>query len=338
MQRGFFAKLPEFPYIRINVLIMKNFPVKTLFVAIAALALCAAACCPKDTPRQRAGHVVMIGIDGWAAEGVRQAPEEDLPNLQYLMQHGAWTLSKRSVMPSASAINWASTFNGVPTEMHGFDKWNSTHGTIPSTSDNGHGIPPTIFTLVREQHPQALTGLLYDWDGVGPVADTLAMSWHHFVKTYSHTDGVIFSLSEYTDIATDYIKQNKPEFFCLYYGTLDETGHKYGWYGPEYMEHQKLLDTEIGRVMDALKEAGIFEDTILILTSDHGGNGHGHGGFSLLELETPFVVSGKGIKQGYEFPITLMQYDTPAVAADALGIRLPAEWRGRPYPEIYVKP
>ena len=45
MQRGFFAKLPEIPYIRINVLIMKNFPVKTLFVAIAALALCAAACC-----------------------------------------------------------------------------------------------------------------------------------------------------------------------------------------------------------------------------------------------------------------------------------------------------
>ena len=314
---------------------MKRFSTLILCLMMAAIAICSTACCRKDVPCQRAKHVVMIGIDGWATEGVRLAPAEDLPNFHYLMDHGAWTWAKRSVMPSASAINWASTFNGLPTEMHGFDKWNSTHGTIPSTSDNGHGIPPTIFTLIREQHPEALTGMLYDWDGVGAVADTLAMSWHHWLKTYTSTDDVIVPLPDYTRIATDYIKENKPEFICLYYGSLDEAGHVRGWYTPDYMDRQKQLDAEIGRVMDALKEAGIFDDTVIVLTADHGGKGNGHGGFTLLELETPFVVAGKGIKEGYEITLPMMMYDTSAIIADILGIKIPADWRGRPFPEIY---
>ena len=31
----------------------------------------------------------------------------------------------------------------------------------------------------------------------------------------------------------------------------------------------------------------------------------------------------------------MMQYDTPAVIADILGIKIPADWRGRPFLEIY---
>ncbi|MBQ6953618.1 MAG: hypothetical protein IJP81_06910 [Bacteroidales bacterium] len=35
------------------------------------------------------------------------------------------------------------------------------------------------------------------------------------------------------------------------------------------------------------------------------------------------------------FLLTVMQYDTPAIIADILGLEIPADWRGRPYPEIY---
>ena len=113
-------------------------------LAILLITLCCISALDSDAARKKAKHVVMIGIDGWAAEGIRQADMSELPNIKFLMDNGSWTLTKRSVMPSASAINWATMFMGIPTEMHGFDKWNSTKGTIPSTSDNGHGIPPTI--------------------------------------------------------------------------------------------------------------------------------------------------------------------------------------------------
>ena len=63
--------------------------------------------------------------------------------------------------------------------------------------------------------------------------------------------------------------------------------------------------------------------------------GTGHGGFTLQELETPLIITGKGIKKGYEITSPMMIYDIPAIIADILGIRIPADWRGRPFPEIY---
>ncbi len=55
----------------------------------------------------------------------------------------------------------------------------------------------------------------------------------------------------------------------------------------------------------------------------------------MLELETPFIVSGRKIRQNYEFPMVIMQYDTPAIIADILGLKIPEDWRGRPVKQIY---
>ena len=295
--------------------------------------LCCISVTDLDAAKKKAKHVVMIGIDGWAAKAVREAAPEDIPNITYLMQHGSWTLSKRSVMPSASAINWASMFNGLPTEMHGFDKWNSAKGTIPSTADNGRGIPPTIYTLIRDQYPNAETGIVYDWDGVGAVCDKESASFEKYINTYhGNTD---MTLEQYTENGAVYIKEKKPFFFTLYYGILDNTGHNKGWYTPEYMQVQKDLDRSIGIIIQAIKDAGIYDDTVIILSSDHGGKGKGHGKFSLEELETPFIVCGRKIKQGYEIPLHMMQYDTPAVIADILGVKIPADWRGHAFRQIY---
>ena len=47
-------------------------------------------------------------------------------------------------------------------------------------------------------------------------------------------------------------------------------------------------------------------------------------------METPFIVCGKGIKQGFETPDVVMQYDVPATIACILGIQPPQAWIGRP--------
>ena len=187
-------------------------------LAILLIALCCISALDSSAARKKAKHVVMIGIDGWAAEGIRQADMSELPNIKFLMDNGSWTLTKRSAMPSASAINWATMFMGIPTEMHGFDKWNSTHGTIPSTSDNGHGIPPTIYTILREQFPNAEMGIVYDWNGVGAVCDTNAVNYNYYIGTYGSNN---IPVEEYTKLAVNYIKEKKPFFFTFYYGVLD---------------------------------------------------------------------------------------------------------------------
>ena len=46
------------------------------------LALACAACSQTAPVAPKAKHVVFIGIDGWAAEAVRRAPAQDLPNIR----------------------------------------------------------------------------------------------------------------------------------------------------------------------------------------------------------------------------------------------------------------
>lgn len=296
--------------------------------------LCCISAVDMDAARKKAKHVIMIGLDGWSAEGLRKADMSQMPNVKYLMDNGAWTLKKRSVMPSASAINWATMFMGTPTEMHGFDKWNSTKGTIPSTTDNGHGIPPTIYTIMRQQFPKAELGLACDWKGVGAVSDTLAMDFYKYIGTYKGKQ-ILITPEEYAQIAVNYIKEKKPTFFTFYFGITDNIGHNYGWCSPEYMQCQYDVDKGIGLIIQAIKDAGIFDDTIIILSSDHGGKGKGHGKFTLEELETPFVLYGKKVKSGYEMTLPVIQYDTAATIAYILGATIPEDWRGKPVKEAF---
>ena len=57
----------------------------------------------------KAKHVVLIGLDGWGAYSVNKA---EMPNVKKLMEEGSYTLKKRSVLPSSSAVNWASMYMG----------------------------------------------------------------------------------------------------------------------------------------------------------------------------------------------------------------------------------
>ena len=76
-------------------LIMKRYLV--LLLAIGLLATAA------EAKKWRAKHVVVIGIDGWGAYSVPKA--QDIPNIRSLMDGGCYSLTKRSVLPSSSAIN-----------------------------------------------------------------------------------------------------------------------------------------------------------------------------------------------------------------------------------------
>lgn len=109
----------------------------TAFAIAAAMAFTGSA--SAKSPKQKAAkpiaqHVVLIGVDGWGAYSVPKA--HDIPNIKYFMENGCYTLTDRSVLPSSSAINWASMFMGVPTEMHGYTQWNSQRPEIPSAVAN----------------------------------------------------------------------------------------------------------------------------------------------------------------------------------------------------------
>ncbi|MDE5555173.1 MAG: alkaline phosphatase, partial [Muribaculaceae bacterium] len=171
-------------------------------------------------------HVIVVGFDGWGAYSV---PKAEMPNLSELMSRGAWTLKKRSVLPSSSAINWASMFMGVGTEGHGYTQWGSKTPEIPSIALSENGIFPTIFTITRQQKPKAEIGVLYEWDGIKHLIDTLAVS--HHAQVSPTPDG---SSAPITKAFVDYIITSKPTLALVSYDNPDAVGHRVGHDTPEY--------------------------------------------------------------------------------------------------------
>lgn len=295
-------------------------------LVIAATIVAALAVAVEIHAAKKPAHVIVVGFDGWGAYSV---PKAEMPNLAELMDRGAWTLKKRSVLPSSSAINWASMFMGVGTEGHGYTQWGSKTPEIPSIALSENGIFPTVFTITRQQRPDAEIGVLYEWDGIKHLIDTLAVSHHAQVSPTAEG-----SSKPITDAFVDYIRQSKPTLALVSYDNPDAVGHRIGHDTPEYYAMLRELDGHLGRIVGALKDAGIYDQTVVIVTSDHGGIEKGHGGKTLAEMETPFVIAGPGVKRVGEFKSAMMQYDVAATIARLLKLKQPQPWVGRPVEEI----
>lgn len=68
----------------------------------------------------------------------------------------------------------------------------------------------------------------------------------------------------------DIIRKYQPELTLVHTGTFDGFRHKYGVFGPHLEEARANLDRYIGELMAACEEAGVAEETNLIMVSDHG--------------------------------------------------------------------
>lgn len=274
----------------------------------------------------RAKHAILIALDGWGAYSV---PKAKIPNIRSVMESGCYTLKDRSVLPSASAINWASMFMGAGTELHGYTTWGSRTPEIPSPVTNKNGIFPTIFSIMREQAPQAVTACFYEWDGIKYLIDTLSISKHAICPDYeNNTTGLC-------EMAVEYIKAEKPNLCAICFDQLDHVGHASGHDTPGYYEKLEELDAQVGRILQAIKDAGMWDDTVVVLTADHGGIKKGHGGITLQEMEIPFIIAGKGIKNTGEFKEQMMQFDTAATLAYIFKLKQPQVWIGRPAKQVF---
>lgn len=292
--------------------------------SISLLVLFMASCGSKP----KAGHVILLGLDGMSSADFSAA---EMPTVKSLMDDGCWTLKKRSVLPSASAINWASMFMGVGTELHGYTTWGSKVPELESRVVNGHGISPTMFSLLDEQMPDSEIGCIYDWSTIKCLIDSMAVD---YTEQAVYADGCQDALCV---LAEKYIKEKKPTLFAVCWDHPDHEGHTYGWGSAEYHDIMKELDKQIARIIQATKDAGIYDDTIFIVTADHGGIERGHGSISLNEMETPFIIAGKNIRKGGEFAESMMQYDVAATVTEIFNLEKPQVWVGRPVMSVFEK-
>lgn len=270
-------------------------------------------------------QVILIGIDGVSAEGFQYS---NTPVINSLIKQGVISLKTRGVMPTVSAPNWATILSGAGPEQHGVtsNNWSLLNQGFEPTVKDADGYFTSIFTVIRKQMPKAVTAMFYDWEWLGTYVNKKYISKEQFIEGHVMI----------TSVALNYIRKEKPAFTFIYYGLPDETGHSKGFNTKEYYQSVNDIDTEIGKLVAGLQEAKMMQNTTLIITSDHGGTGFGHGNESTLEIEVPWIIYGPGIKKNVllETPNDLM--NTSPTIAKILGLKTPAEWIGKPVSDVFI--
>lgn len=275
--------------------------------------------------QKKAKHVIVVGFDGLGAYAIDKA---DMPNLKKMMQEGAFSTHVRTVLPSSSAVNWASMLMGTGPTMHGYTDWGSQTPEIPSATITQNNRFPSIFTAIKKQNPKAIIGSVYSWGGIGYLLEKPILNFD------LPTEG---NELETQNKAVELIKNEKPSFLFIHFDQPDGIGHSAGHDSPAYYEELKNVDKRIGAIQKAIQEAGIEKETLLIVLSDHGGIEKGHGGKSLMEIEVPWVMTGPGVIKGKEVKEPIIVYDLAPTVAWALGFKHEDVWRGKPILSFFKK-
>lgn len=101
----------------------------------------------------------------------------------------------------------------------------------------------------------------------------------------------------------------------------------------DYYASITYLDAQIGRILDALKQTGEYDNTIIVFASDHGLAIGSHGLMGKQNLyehstRTPLIIAGPGIPKNVDSDALCYLYDLFPTLCDLTGIKTPLDING----------
>lgn len=267
------------------------------------------------TPVPQVRRVLILSIDGLRPDAIPLAP---MPNLQNFMQTSAYSLTAQTIRPSVTLPSHASMLTGYCPSDHGVN-WNDY---IP---ENGYAIGTDLFDIAHAAG-------LETWMVVGK-------SKLQQVTEPSSLTGFTY-VADRDLVVTERLLAEFPENFSVlfvHFATPDGMGHKYGWLSPEQLSVLFRADEAFAQILAALDARGLRDETLIIVTADHGGHGTSHGSSMPEDMNIPWIASGPGIRPG-PLTTTVHTMDTAATAAFALNLEPPVDWDGVPVFEAFGLP
>jgi predicted AlkP superfamily pyrophosphatase or phosphodiesterase len=264
------------------------------------------------TPQYQGRRVIILSIDGLRPDVIELTP---MQNLLTLMESSAYSLTAQTIYPSATLPSHSSMLTGLCPKKHGVD-WNDY---IP---ENGIAQGTDLFDLA---HAAGLETVMYvGKEKLQQVTD--ATSIDKFVWINDRDKVVMENLL--ADFPQDF------GVLFIHFATTDDMGHVHGWLSPEQLSVTYRADEALGELLKALDDRGIRDETLLIITADHGGHDKTHGSSMPEDMTIPWIASGLGI-QPKQLTTHIQTMDTAATAAYVLDLPIPAEWDGMPVYEAF---
>ena len=253
-------------------------------------------------PESNYNYVVVIGVDGMGAF----CKNTDTPNMDKIFENGCQTFEAVSMSPTISAQNWGAMLTGANPKVHNVTNENITENTYSNI------FLPTLFKRVRLAYPNAKIGAFCNWH---PIYDGILEKGLNVRTQTDPSDEIL------TEEIIEYIKQ-KPKFLFVQFDEVDHAGHSYGYGSPEHLAQITKEDEYIKDIYDSYVEQGIIDETLFIVTADHGGNGKDHGYDSENEKMVFFGATGKTVIANSK-PEYMQTKDISAIVLYALGIKIP---------------
>jgi len=268
-----------------------------LLLTLAVLVL--APGCSRNRAPGPIQRVIIISVDGLMPEVYLHPDAHGLqvPTLRELARNGARSDGARSVFPTLTYPAHTSIATGTNPGTHGI----VSNETLDPEDRNDRGWrwyteDIRVPTLWDEARRRGLRTALVNWPvTVGAQADRLAAEYWRagnsedikLLKALS-TPGLLDEVAarfpgfwqgympprvgdaSITDIAVHILETERPHLLMLHIIDVDHFQHGNGIFSPEAVAAIENADAQIARVIDASKKAGLWDETALVVVSDHG--------------------------------------------------------------------
>ena len=239
--------------------------------AACALLLCTmlAACAAVPKPaRSDDAAVLLVSIDGFRADYLDRGLT---PNLSRLANTGVRADGMRPSYPALTFPNHYTLVTGVRPDRHGvvhnimrdpaIGAFKNTRAENAGDGRWWNDAEPIWVTAEREG---VHTATMF-WPGsqaeIRGVRPTHWRKYDQSVPDAARVDQVVAWLGE---------PAPRIRLATVYFELLDQTGHAYGPDSPEIDRDIAVIDTTIGRLVDALETHGLRDRVNLVIVSDHG--------------------------------------------------------------------
>lgn len=243
-----------------------------LSVALLALATSAQATQPRK--------VLVIGIDGARADALQVA---NTPNLDGLLEHAFYTFDSWHLDITVSGPSWSSIMAGVYHQKHGV--------TNNSYSGSNYFEYPYFPTRAKEYKPNLYCVQITEW---APMSDDVYNDGWNLKLKVPDGQGTPTENAAVTQLANPNL-----DVLFVYFDAVDLAGHSSGFNpnNPSYIAAIENVDGHVGGILNALYSRPNYanEDWLILITTDHGGIGTGHGGNTNQERHIWWIASGNNV-------------------------------------------
>ncbi len=231
-------------------------------------------------------RLLLVSVDGLRPDVMLRA---HAPNMKALIGRGT------STMWAQSTVDMPLTIPGHASMLTGTAPWRHWMwwDEYPSRYNPPRPPVPTILELAR-QHGYS-TAMATGKSKLAAIVRPDTPHWVFVPGEQGYADDLNVGRQ-----AASIIEQHRPQVMFVHFPDCDAAGHGSGWGSTEQVQTVERTDGAIGLVLAAMRRAGVYESTTIIVTADHGGSGKGHWKDDPYSIVIPWIIAGPGIRSGVD--------------------------------------